>query len=241
MSARTEAKIVAERARQVLTLNAAVLSDAYFYQSTPLCIIDSVYSIGVRYGQVQNVVDRYCNYFKLRKTREDKDTLPSLGTQESTSDFYNKMRDLGIEKFTADIFRNRQRTSTKGGILKAEAIYRFAEVLKNHDVNYLQDASAAVPNKELETDIEQIAGQRSGISLKYFFMLSGSEELIKPDRMIQRFLESVLPRPVKIDECQQLLSGAVGELRSDYPEMTPRLLDNLIWQHQRQQKQRAIK
>jgi len=105
----TEAKKVAERARQVLPISGAMLGDAYFYQSVPICFIDAVYSIGVRYSQVQKVVDNYCSYFKLRKTRENRYVLPPLDAQESTGDFLKKMQDLGVEKFTSDIFRNRTR------------------------------------------------------------------------------------------------------------------------------------
>lgn len=60
-----EAKRIAERARQVLSLSGAVLGEEYFYQSVPICFIDAVYSIGVRYSQVQKVVDSYCRYFNL--------------------------------------------------------------------------------------------------------------------------------------------------------------------------------
>lgn len=231
-----EAKRVAERARQVLPLSGAVLANEYFYQSVPICFIDAVYSIGVRYSQVQRVVDNYCRHFNLRKTRENRNILPPIDAQESTSDFLKKMQDIGVEIFTSEIFRNRQRTSTNSGILKAEAIYKFAEVLKKYEVNYLQDVPAVIQNLNLENDIKQIPGQRSGISLRYFFMLSGSEDFIKPDRMIQRFLESVLQRPIRIAESQHLLSEASDELKVSYPNITPRLLDNLIWQYQRQQK-----
>jgi hypothetical protein len=232
----TEAKKVAERARQTLSLNGKILPDEYFYQSVPICVIDAVYSIGVRYGQVQNVVDRYCRYFNLKKTRDNRNSLPPIDSQEPLRDFLKKMQDISVETFTSDIFQNRQRTSTNKGILKAEAIYRFAEVLKNHGVNYLQDVSAAIQSIDLEKDIKQIPGQRSGISLTYFFMLSGSEDFIKPDRMIQRFLESVLQRPIRISESQNLLSEAAEELKLDYPNITPRSLDYLIWQYQRQKK-----
>lgn len=231
----TEASKVSERARQVLHLSGKTLGDEYFYQSVPICIIDAVYSIGVRYSQVQKVVDRYCSYFNLRKTRDDRTSLPLRSTQISTGNFLKQMQGIGIQAFTSDIFRNRQRTSAKNGILKAEAVYTFAEVLAKHHVDYLQDVPAAIQNVALENDIRQIPGQGSGISLRYFFMLSGSEDFIKPDRMIQRFLESVLQRPVKISESQRLLSDAVEELKVDYPSVTPRLLDNLIWQYQRQQ------
>lgn len=142
--------------------------------------------------------------------------------------------DIGI--FTSKVFCNRQRTSTNNGILKAEAIYRFAAVLRKYGIDYLQDVPTVVQNADLETDIKHIPGQKGGISLRYFFMLSGSENFIKPDRMIQRFLEGVLQKQVEPRGSQHLLSRAAEELRLEYPNLTPRLLDNLIWQYQRQQK-----
>ena len=41
-----------------------------------------------------------------------------------------------------------------------------------------------------------IPGQRSGISLTYFFMLAGSDDLVKPDRMLGRFLRGCLSHEV---------------------------------------------
>ncbi|MEJ1959689.1 MAG: hypothetical protein WDM70_09960 [Nitrosomonadales bacterium] len=86
-----------------------------------------------------------------------------------------------------DVYRNRQRTSARNGILKADAVNRFAAVLRKYNIEYLQDISEALGNTALERDIRSIPGQTSGISLKYFFMLAGSDDLIKPDRMILAF------------------------------------------------------
>ena len=41
------------------------LSASYYYASLPLCVIDSVYSIGVRYTSTKNTVKSYCDYFGL--------------------------------------------------------------------------------------------------------------------------------------------------------------------------------
>ena len=65
-------------------------------------------------------------------------------------------------------------------------------------------------------------------------MLAGSDELIKPDRMVLRFLEDCLGRPVGADEALSLVAGAVAELKARYPAMTPRLLDHKIWEYQRE-------
>jgi hypothetical protein len=238
---RTEFLEIAHYAEQELLLNDAQLTDEYFYQSLPLCLIDSVYSIGVRYGQVQNVVERYCKYFDLRKIREDRKIPPLPNTQESITSFLENIQDVGFEVFASDIFCNKQRTSTTNGILKAEAVLKFATALKSHRVDYLQDVPTVIDTVEFEHEIKQIPGQGSGISLRYFFMLSGSEDLIKPDRMIKRFLESVLQRAVKVEECQHLLNKAVAELNAVYPDITPRLFDSLIWRYQRQRDRRPCR
>ncbi len=64
-----EVSLIAAQAQKVLPLAGAQLEDEYFYQSLPLCIIDAVYSIGVRYEGVRNTISRYCAHFKVQRTR----------------------------------------------------------------------------------------------------------------------------------------------------------------------------
>lgn len=90
-----------------------------------------------------------------------------------------------------------------------------------------------MPSAELQRAISAIPGQGSGISLQYFWMLAGSDGLIKPDRMVLRFLAESLGRPVHTEEALRLVAGAVAELKARYPDMTPRLLDHMIWEYQR--------
>jgi hypothetical protein len=66
-------------------------------------------------------------------------------------------------------------------------------------------------------------------------MLVGSDEYSKPDRMIQRFLFSALGRNLNIQDSHDIIIGAHGLLVQDYPSMTPKSLDHLIWQYQRGQ------
>lgn len=214
-------------------LDGVRLPDEYFYQSLPLCVIDAVYSIGVKYEGVRNVVKRYCECFGLQEIRRPKDRIPAQSEQESLSALVEKMGDLGIEKWTKDIFQNRQRTSTRNGILKCEAVLRFASALCNEGVNFLQDVPPRVSDSKLDAKLRQIPGQKSGISVSYFFMLAGTEGLVKPDRWISRFLKRCLSAEPTSEEAQSLISGACTVLLTRYPDLTPRLLDNLIWNHER--------
>lgn len=219
----------------VLELTNAKLSDEYCYQSLPLCVIDAVYSIGVRYGGVRNVVIRYCDFFGLPRIRPDRKIFPSTDFQESISIFCDKFEACGLKLLAEAVFHNRQRTSARNGILKAEAVYQFALALRTHGIEYLQDVSNSIDNVALEQNILAIAGQRSGISLGYFRMLAGSEEFIKPDRMVLRFIYSALGRDVSLSEAQFLLKATADKLKSKYPHLTARLLDHQVWKFQRSQ------
>lgn len=56
-----DAKKLADACERIFSLNTVELSEAYYYDSLPLCIIDAVFSIGVRYIGVQNTVRHIMN------------------------------------------------------------------------------------------------------------------------------------------------------------------------------------
>lgn len=222
-----------------LVLSDCSLPEEYFYSSPSLCVIDAVFSIGVRYEAVRNVVKRYCNHFDTRIYRSDRSILPEQCHQESISMLAERIRKIGAGVFSSQILMNRQRTSSKSGILKAEAVYQFADTLYRHGINTFQDISQFHKSDDenrkisLNKSITAIPGQRSGISLDYFWMLSGSDDLIKADRMITRFLEGALGCHIDPPAARDLLRAASTELQKRYPSMSPRLLDYKIWEYQR--------
>lgn len=223
-----------------LDLRTASLNDEYFYQSLPLCVIDSVYSIGVRYESTRNTVARYCDHYGLRRIREDKMSFPERATQETVGEFLNKLESAGISFFVERVFRNRQRTSTGNGILKGEAVLRFTRCLHRYGIDWFQDVHKVIHNERFGIEIKSIPGQGSGLSLAYFFMLSGAEDLVKPDRWLIDFIREALKATCPQVTClpsyaQKLLVGSCEILKVKYPHLSPKLLDNTIWNHQRNQ------
>ena len=111
----------------VLDLSSASLSASYYYDSLPYCVIDAVFSIGVKYTSTQNVVKNYCTYYGLREynTKQDND-----GDTHTISQLVEHIESMGIEKSADVVFRNHQRTSSRNGILKADAVLRFARILQ---------------------------------------------------------------------------------------------------------------
>jgi hypothetical protein len=231
MLSKTEIQTFITYCKTKLDLSNLTHAEEYGYHNLPLCIIDAVFSIGVRYTSTENTVKLFCDHFGISRLREKE--LPHTTEQLSVSEFLNLHAGFSFQGIAEKIYQNRQRTSTRSGILKAEAAYLFASVVHKFGVEYLQDVQKIMGNEAFETEIARIPGQSSGLSTRYFYMLVGDENFIKPDRMIRRFIDSAIRRELSFDECQQLLVSAHVELVQEYPALTPRSLDHQIWLYQR--------
>lgn len=218
---------------QKLDFSKPKLDSEYYYAHLPLCVVDSVFSMGVKYESVRNVVRRMeplVGHILFR----DYGSLPTDPSQQaSVTSFLEKIENQSPEKLALEIYQNKQRTSSQNGILKAEAVSRFLRVLAKFNVQYFQDVPDLITNADFEQQIKRIPGQASGICLSYFFMLAGNDQLIKPDRMVRDFLKAITGSTVTLEEAQVLLAEVSAQLVVRGYEMNPRLLDNLIWNYQR--------
>lgn len=224
---------LADFCKSNLDLANTQLADEYYYQSLPFCVVDAVYSIGAHYSSTRNVVIRFCNKYNLQRIRDPKSQLPDKSQQLSITSFLKIISSYSSREIAETIFENSQRTSPTNGILKAEAVIQFAEVVRSFGGEYLQDRDKFMGNKKFKTQIGKIPGQRSGISTKYFYMLAGSDDFIKPDRMIVRFIKENANVTPTLEESQRILANTAKLLHSDYPHIMPKLLDYIIWSYQR--------
>lgn len=109
--------------------------DDYF--CIPLCVVDSVFSIGVKYESVLNVIANTCSYFSIdRKSKEDSSTFTTTKFLEQTATF-------DPDFLAESVFKNRQRTSARNGILKAAAVMSFLKELQKYGVEHLSSAIAS--------------------------------------------------------------------------------------------------
>ncbi len=216
-----------------------------FHSHLPLCILDAVFSINARYESTSLVVDRYCDFAGIHTlSRKVGVPLPQRD-QQSVSTLTETIEELGFETFATDVLKNSQRTSTRNGCLKTKAVYAFAATLLNWDIQFMQDLEKVLTqetvngtiflkvNADFEKDVREVQGQASGISLRYFLMLTGQLDFIKPDRMILRFLETNTGHLFSADDASLVLSLVVKNLRNKYPKSTPFVLDSALWNQQR--------
>ena len=201
----------------------------FFYASLPLCVIDAVFSIGVTYTSTRNTVVRFCEHQGW--TKSPGLDAPRAEGEHTISGFLTLFDGLTPDQMAEKLFGNRQRTSSRSGILKAEAVRRFAVALKETGIDDFCDL-AEERLTAAETSVRWIPGQKSGISFDYFRMLAGDDNLIKPDRMVQRYIARALgeaPQYVSPDKARKLLQGATLVLVQHGQDWSPRRLDHSIW------------
>jgi hypothetical protein len=196
------------------------------YETVPLAAVDSIWSLGVNYQHVLNVLQRLDKH--AAQSGRDFAAL-------ETSGFVALVESTGGPDALAAHVKNRQRTSARSGILKSDAVYRAARILKAEgiehpaDLHALSERDLAFVERRWRYDIP---GQSSGISWTYFLMLLDMPG-VKADRMVCRFVADALgvpERAVPPRKAQELVTDAAYAL-----EVDPRHLDFNIWNYQRGQ------
>jgi hypothetical protein len=216
---------------EAINLTPVPLPDEYRYAALPLCIIDAVFSIGVHYRTTAATVARFCErsgWPRCALSRYDR----GVGSPSVTA-FLQLFAGMGPEAAADTLFSNRQRTSSTSGILKAEATQRFALALSEAGIDGFADLS---PERleVAEAIILGLPGQASGIAFDYFRMLAGDDNLIKPDRMLQRFVAEALGMITDPTARQTalLVRFATRHLQDRGLLWTPLTLDHALWRRQ---------
>ncbi len=200
--------------------------------SLALCVTDAVWSIGAHYDNVVTPLVR--NLAKEFGVTEP--TVP--GNQPLGADplLLKQMVALSVDELTA--LTNQQRTSTRGGILKSEAVVEHCRVFLDHDVESLDDIPGLFADAErfaaVDKALRGIRGEGGhGIRRNYLWMVVGQDDLIKPDRMVLRWFDR---KGVKVDP-----AGARDAIAALVPPVSAGLgrtvtaweIDHVMWQSAR--------
>jgi hypothetical protein len=195
-----------------------------------LCVVDAVFSINAKYSAVVQVCYRYALHASLPGAllaTAGASAVVGTAKEQRLDAFVHDVRMVGVERFATNVIGNRQRTSTRGGVLKAEAALSYAMVLVKHNVQTIGDAAALLGDDArvdgVEAELAAVRGHGSGARLNYLWMLAGDDQHMKPDRMVLRWIARHL-RPVHVAEARELVVATAARLGC-----TPWELDHAIW------------
>lgn len=200
--------------------------------SLSFCVLDGVYSIGASYDHhVVPVVGRVAADFEVNSPVTTPEAAASIADPVPLGALLTRYADSDALIVATN---NRQNTSPRGGIRKADAVLRYARILHNHDVNTLADARAALAVDPLISRIDDalrvVPGEGSeGVRRGYLWMLVGDQHMVKPDRMVLRWLArngfEVAPHAARelLDRAAVSLTEQIGRA------VTPWEIDHAIW------------
>ena len=183
--------------------------------SLALCVLDSIFSIGVNYSAVENVVGHYRVH---RAGQADTDGATQL---------WGVIDQLGVEGFAAMVHNHNRAWSRVWAPLKASVVHDAAAMLREQGIDTADQLRGQADLTQVKQQWCQLPGQASGISWRYLQILARMTN-VKPDRMVRRFVGAALdePRNARTDtEISALVIGAAYELG-----IHPILADHLIWQ-----------
>jgi hypothetical protein len=200
--------------------------------SLALCVADAVWSIGAHYDNVVTpLVRKLANEFGVTEP-----TVPGIQPLGTDPLPLKRLAALRVDELTS--LTNHQRTSTRGGILKSEAVLEHYRVFLDHDVESLDDIPGLFADAERFTAVDNalrsIPGEGGhGIRRNYLWMVVGQDDLIKPDRMVLRWFGR---QGVSVDP-----AGARDAIAAFVPLVSTRLgrtvtaweIDHAMWQSAR--------
>ncbi len=199
-----------------LNLNDSLYAEPY--NSLAICIIDCFYSLRAKYFAVTvPVVERYAKVFmnndKFESNINCKDLIEHIDSVG------------GYENFAKTILNNRQKISKK---FKSEICYEVAQKLLQLKINTIDDFKNYKNTKSLEEVLYSIKGVGPA-GVNYLFMLAGDQNRCKPDVHIHHCIKDACGIDISDSECQYLFANAIALLDIDYPHLTVRHLDGIVW------------
>ena len=189
------------------------------YQSLSVCLIESVYSLRAKYySVVLPIVERYADKY----LHGDK-----YAAGDSLEDFMQHVAQTGGCAYFADaILMNHQKLSGRN---KTEICYEIADKLTRLlGINTLKDFQSYDKPELLDIVLRSVKGFGDA-GINYLYMLAGDSNRCKPDVHIHHFIRDAIDEDVSNEECQLLLKNVVEELLTEFPQLTVRVFDYLIW------------
>jgi len=204
------------------------------WSSLSYCVLDAVWSISSSYNEVVDPLVR-------RVARINGDGRPVVEAADMTPPDPLPLPTLLARYPTVDALRaitNGQLTSTRSGIPKADAVLRYAQILVEHGVPDLAAVGELMTDQARWDNVDHVlAGVpgdgQNGVRRGYLWMLCGRDDLVKPDRMVLRWLARH-GGPATVPEARDVLADAAKELTLRLGRLiTPWMVDHAIWSAER--------
>ena len=198
------------------------LPDEFFPAHLSVALIDSVFrSRGRHDDSVVSATRRYCNRFKVPRTRADRWQPPPAEEQEALATLIRRYGEFGADWMTDEVFRNG--TPLQATATNSESVLQAARALQRNGINLLQNMRTRFCGR-IERELRLSAGLGE-TTIRMLLMYTGSDDFVRGDSHIRRFVADATGRKrISRAEAERLVRWSAHELI-----VSPRYLDYEIW------------
>ena len=199
------------------------LPDEFFPAHLSVALIDSVFrSRGRHDDSVVSAARRYCNRFKVPRTRVDRWQPPPAEEQEALATLIRRYDEFGADWMADEVFRNG--TPLTGAMAtNSVSVLRAARVLQRNGIDLLQNVPTRFCDR-IEHELRLSAGLGE-TATRMLLMYTGSDDFVRGDSHIRKFVADAMGRKrISGVEAERLVRWSAYELI-----VSPRYLDYEIW------------
>ena len=168
--------------RRSISLEDIELPDEFFPAHLSAALIDSIFrSQGQHDGNAHLVAERYCDRFKVPRTRADRWTLPPAEEQETLAELTRRYDEFGVDRMVDEVFRIGT-PLTESMVANAESVLRAAREFCRIRIDVLQDVAARSLD-EVEHEFRLATGLGE-TAFRRLLMYTGSDDFVRGDSHI---------------------------------------------------------
>ena len=220
----SELQLVMDAVFRSISLQELDLADEFFPAHLPVALIDAIFGNRYRNRELSMAAStRYCRYFGVARTRENRWESPPANEQETLGDLLRHYDDLGLDTMTNEVF-GIQCDVPEWKVTRAATLLDAAKVLRSIGIDVVQDIPVRRPD-DLGKALRAVPGIGEQ-TVRRLLMYTGCDDFVCGDVHVRRFVASaIFRRSVSPEHAVALVRGAAYELL-----VSPRFLDHRIWQ-----------
>lgn len=184
-----------------------------FPDSLALCVLNSVYSLRATSTSGQGVLSRY----RAVSSSADSDSGPDLVARMDAAG--------GPEQFATEVLKNRSKLPGTSRLRTVGIYEALTGLARDASVTTTADLREATVRPEVKRVWSSVRGL-GPLSWSYLLMNAGVDDEVKPDVMVQRFMNRALGADDKLPatEIKPLMRLVAANLG-----VSPRALDRAVW------------
>jgi hypothetical protein len=211
--------VLVDYIKELKLLDSFKLAAKYKHPDILSIIVDVVFSDDEdNPSDTQQVIYNFRKYF-------------NVNSDFKITEFLGLISDMSDQDLATKVFKSELMTKPKGGVLRAKVVREWAKILLKYNINHLDDVMAIYAHPYIERDLVKTSNQNLVLPFRQLLRIAGDDMFVKVSRYQIDFINDAIDQIVEPKVAFELLTEATNLLKQDFPLITLRDLDFVIFNY----------